>query len=124
MIVGIGIDLVEIARIKKSYERYGLTFARRILTESELAVIPGANPAQFLAARFAAKEAAVKALGTGFAGGITLKDIAVKSLASGQPELILSGKAKERANELLATRMHLTLTHSRDTAGAVVILEK
>ena len=76
-----------------------------------------------MAARFAAKEAAVKALGTGFAEGIGPRDVAVRSLPSGKPELVLSGKAREKADALGVKKLPLTLTHTRDNAAAVVILE-
>lgn len=100
------------------------------MAEEERRAVPGdpASPSSgvvaHVAARFAAKEAAVKALGTGFAEGIGPRDVAVRSLPSGKPELVLSGAARERARALGAARLHLTLTHTRDNAAAVVILEQ
>ena len=123
MIVGIGIDVVEVARVEAMWSKYGMRFASRILAQEELTTFPAAA-ASYLASRFAAKEAAVKALGTGFAQGITMKQIAVVSGARGAPELAFYGTALERSNELGAARTHLSLSHERSTAVAVVILEK
>ena len=122
MIVGLGIDIAEMARLAKVYEKFGRRFLEKFLTPTELASLP-AQPLPYIAGRFAAKEAAVKALGTGFAEGIGPRDVAVRSLPSGKPELVLSGKAREKADALGAKKLHLTLTHTRDNAAAVVILE-
>lgn len=128
-IIGIGLDLIELSRVEHSLLRFGEHFLNRIMTDAERAAIPG-NPASptprtisHVAARFAAKEAAVKALGTGFAAGIGPRDVSVRSLPSGKPELVLSDKALERARTLGVREVHLTLTHTRDNAAAVVILE-
>ncbi len=129
MIVGVGLDLVELARIERSLTRFGGHFLRRLFHEEELAAAPEAQtpPSSRLvawtAARFAAKEAAAKALGTGFSGGVTPHDLRVLSLPSGKPELFLHGAALEAAASLGATRFHLSLTHARETAAATVILE-
>ena len=128
-IIGIGLDLIELSRMERSLRRFGEHFLNRIMAEDERSAIPGdpaspsARTVSYVAARFAAKEAAVKALGTGFAEGIGPRDVAVRSLPSGKPELVLSGKARERADTLGAKALHLTLTHTRDNAAAVVILE-
>ena len=130
MIVGLGMDIVEIARIRHTLERFGLHFINRILHRSEADTNPHSkydilserNIAR-IAARFAAKEAGAKALGTGFTGGILFQDIRILSLASGKPEIIFHGKALEHANTLGVTHAHVSLTHARDTAGAVVVLE-
>ncbi|MDL2266716.1 holo-ACP synthase [Desulfovibrio sp. OttesenSCG-928-G15] len=133
MIVGLGMDLVEITRIQRSLSRFGDHFLQKILHPSECEALdlthpfdPSAasNAAARVAARFAAKEAASKALGTGFSQGIGLHDIRIYSEQSGKPRLELFGKAREQAEKLGATQILLTLTHSRDTAGAVVILER
>jgi holo-[acyl-carrier protein] synthase len=139
MIIGLGLDLIEISRIKRSWQRFGLKFAERILHPLELEQLrqtfapqldacqnslPGSPLFSFLAARFAAKEAAVKALGTGFTSGIGFSDIYIQNLPSGQPELFLQNKALARMLELGASRTLLSLTHGRDTAAAVVILAK
>ncbi|MFW5792017.1 MAG: holo-[acyl-carrier-protein] synthase [Desulfohalobiaceae bacterium] len=125
MIVGLGIDIVELDRIHKALQRFGDRFSRRILTRGELDAMPGTEQAgiSFLAARFAAKEAGVKALGTGMSGGITWHDLEVRPLPSGKPEIILHGPAQAVANSLGARMAHVSLTHGRDTAAAVVILE-
>lgn len=125
MILGLGIDLVELDRIRRSYERFGQSFAKRILHADELLDLP-AGPAAvpFLAARFAAREAAVKALGTGFRGGIGFQAFCVRKNALGQPALEFYGEAKEAFENMGATCAHLSLSHGRDTAAAVVILEK
>ena len=122
MIAGLGIDVVEIDRIQHSLTRFGAHFLQRVLTEKERAALP-ATPASYVAARFAAKEAAVKALGTGFAQGITLQDIEIVNGSLGEPCLSLRGAAQQRMQTLGATRIYVSLTHSRQTAAAVVILE-
>jgi holo-[acyl-carrier protein] synthase len=122
-IVGIGLDIVELDRIERIWRRFGLAFARRILTHGELRRLPE-RPAAYLAARFAAKEAAVKALGTGFSQGVTLRQIEVAALPSGQPALILHSRALELARQMGVGPMHVSLTHGRDTAAAVVVLEQ
>ncbi|MFI3270880.1 MAG: holo-[acyl-carrier-protein] synthase [Pseudomonadota bacterium] len=131
MIIGLGIDITELERIEKAWARHGERFAKRILHADELARMPQSAPlnkaqVNFLAARFAAKEAAVKALGTGFSQGIGPCDIEVYSLPTGQPMLKFHGAAAERLAELgvLAEKTHVSLTHGRDTAAAVVILER
>jgi holo-[acyl-carrier protein] synthase len=121
-------DLVEIDRIARDLTRFGMRFTERVLTPAELALMPArpdqaAARAAYVASRFAAKEAALKALGTGMACGIGLHDAEVGRLPSGQPTLILLNKAAERAGSLGARRVLISLTHSRTTAGAVVILE-
>ncbi len=125
MIVGLGIDIVELDRIHKALQRFGDRFSRRILTRSELNSMPGAEQARisFLAARFAAKEAGVKALGTGMSGGISWHDLEVRPLPSGKPEIFFHGPARSVADSLSARTAHISLTHGRDTAAAVVILE-
>jgi holo-[acyl-carrier protein] synthase len=121
-IVGIGLDIVELERISRIWERFNAVFARRILAQSELHLLP-AKAIPYLASRFAAKEATAKALGTGFRQGITFRQIEVISRPTGQPTLILHENARARAEALGTTRMHLSLTHGRDVAAAVVILE-
>ena len=124
MIVGLGIDLVEIDRIRAAWERFGRRFAEKICTEAELAVLDSRrDPAPYLAAVFSAKEAAVKALGTGFRQGIHLHTLEIRHLPSGKPELFLLGKAAERAAELGAGRALVSMTHERGMASAVVVLE-
>lgn len=123
MILGVGLDVTEVDRIRRSLERFGERFAARLLTDAEAAGMPQVDPAPYVAARFAAKEAASKALGTGFAQGITMKSIEVLRLPSGAPELRLHDAARDRAEAMGVTRAHLSLTHGRDVAAATVILE-
>ena len=123
MILGLGLDVAELSRIRESLSRFGGRFVSRVLTAAEAEAMPKANAEAFLAARFAAKEACAKALGTGFADGVTLHSIEVRSLPSGAPTLLLSGRARELAEAMGATRLHLSLTHGQEVAAAVVILE-
>jgi holo-[acyl-carrier protein] synthase len=124
MITGIGIDLVENARIRGSLERFGDRFLSRIYTEAEKEYCnKSASPAIHFAARFAAKEAAFKALGTGWSAGVKWKDIEVKRLPSGKPELHLHGEALAIATSQGATRFHVSLTHDQLISSAVVIFE-
>ena len=124
MILGLGIDIVEIDRIERAASRHGGRFLRRIFTEAEREFADStARPAEHLAARFAAKEAAAKALGTGVAGGVRFREMEVVREGSGKPSMRLSGRAAERARELGATRVHVSLTHTRSHAAAVVVLE-
>lgn len=122
MIIGVGVDIAELERIARSYARFGDKFSARILTPAEMAVVP-ANAIPFLASRFAAKEAAVKALGTGFSGGITFQDIEVRSDALGKPLISFHNQARLRFQALGGQTAHITLSHSRENAVAMVILE-
>ncbi|HKK32751.1 MAG TPA: holo-[acyl-carrier-protein] synthase [Desulfomicrobiaceae bacterium] len=122
MIVGLGLDVVELDRISRALDRYGERFLDRILTEAERSALPK-NPVPYISARFAAKEAGVKALGTGFRHGITLHDLEVFSLDSGKPCLRLMNFALKHSLGLGVTDIHLSITHGRDIASAVVVLE-
>ncbi len=122
MILGLGMDVCALDRIRRSWERFGYRFAQRILHPEELRHLP-ASPVAYLAARFAAKEAAVKALGTGFSHGIGFQDIQIVPLDSGRPTLVLHGEAACTARRMGATRYHVSLSHERNVACAVVILE-
>lgn len=122
MIVGLGLDVTELDRIEKIFTRHGERFCERILTVAEREEMPRlAVP--FLAARFAAKEAGVKALGTGFRDGISHRDVEVYAGALGKPLLRFLNAAKERADALGVTSAHISLTHGQDVAAAVVVLE-
>ena len=123
MIKGIGMDLTEIDRIQALWERFGHRFAQKILTDGELAQLPKKFPVPRLAALFAGKEAAVKALGTGFSDGVHFKTVEILHAPSGKPEIRFHGKGLERLHAIGAAGGHVTLTHSRDTAGAAVVLE-
>ncbi|MBV9303644.1 MAG: holo-ACP synthase [Acidobacteriaceae bacterium] len=125
MILGIGSDLVHVERIRQSIAQYGDRFLSRIYTDRERSYsLSKANSAERFAARFAAKEAAMKALGTGWRSGITWKDFEVVNEASGRPTLVFSGVALQIANGMGVERISISLTHTSETAFAVVILEK
>lgn len=122
MVVGLGLDIVDISRITASLERFGDKFLEKLLTPLELLTLPK-NPIAYTAARFAAKEAAVKALGTGFAHGISPHHIEVRKDAAGKPSLYFYEPCKIHLEQLKVTNIHLSLSHSQKTAAAVVILE-
>ena len=125
MIYGIGIDLVAITRMHDNLERYGGRFANRILSSEEMHEYAAAfSPAQFLAKHFAAKEALVKALGTGFRDGVSLKDISINHGLMGQPRINCTGRLSEIMQTNDITSSHLTLSDEKDYACACVILEK
>ncbi|WP_316900751.1 holo-[acyl-carrier-protein] synthase [Pseudodesulfovibrio indicus] len=123
MILGTGIDLTELDRIRDLWNRFGRKFAAKVLTERELAQLPEKNPVPRLGALFAAKEAAVKALGTGFAQGIHFKCVEIIHNPNGKPEIYFLGEGLARCEDMGVTGAHVSLTHSRDTAAATVILE-
>lgn len=123
-IVGLGTDIAEIARIEKALERSGEGFARRILTDSELEKFHSLKQkGRFLAKRFAAKEAASKALGTGIAMGVTFHDFNISNDQYGKPELTLSNKALEIAQKKQVENIHLSISDERHYAMATVIYE-
>ena len=125
MIVGTGIDICEVHRIKQALSSaHGARLKERVFTAREIAYAERkANPFERFAARFAAKEAGMKALGTGWRGGIAWCDFEVSNLPSGRPTLLLHGKAKEIAARLGALNIALSLTHTAEQAMAMVILE-
>jgi holo-[acyl-carrier protein] synthase len=124
MIVGSGIDLTEIGRIQQSMDRYGQRFLDRVYTAAEQAYcLRKRKSAESFAARFAAKEAGAKALGTGISYGVNWLEIEVVREASGRPTLRFHGRAAEFAARLGATRAALSLTHTNDLAMASVLLE-
>ncbi|MDR1777183.1 MAG: holo-ACP synthase [Desulfovibrio sp.] len=122
MIAGIGADIVEIRRVGRSCERFGQRFLKKIFTTAELDALAGCRVST-LAGRFAAKEAAVKALGTGFAKGIGPLQIEIFSDSLGAPMLSFSGRAAERLRSIGVIRSLLSISHDRDTAVAFVVLE-
>ncbi len=123
MIFGIGTDIVAIARIQQGLDRFGDKFARRILASQEFEGFAGSvKPSHYLAKRFAAKEATVKAIGTGFRDGITLAQIAVSNEPNGKPLLQLSGRALEVCSELGIGERHLSLSDENEYAIAFVTL--
>lgn len=125
MVLGVGTDLIETKRIEVSIDRYGERFLGRVFTTGEIAYClrKKKNAAESFAARFAAKEAGAKALGTGISRGITWKELEVRREANGRPTLHLSGRAAELAGAMGVRRMQLSLTHSRELAMAVVVVE-
>ena len=124
MIYGIGTDIVRIQRIADNLSRYGDRFALRILTDAETVQFRNsARQAHFLAKRFAAKEATVKALGTGFRDGLSLRDIGVRNNPLGKPELAFSAKAQDWLLSRGIAGSHLSLADEQDYAIAFVTLE-
>jgi holo-[acyl-carrier protein] synthase len=124
MIVGSGIDLVEIHRIQHSVDRYGARFLNKVYTAAEQAYcLRKRNAAESLAARFAAKEAGAKALGTGISRGVTWLEIEVVREPGGRPALRFHGRAAEIARRLNARRAALSITHTGNLAMANVVLE-
>ena len=125
MILGTGFDLTALPRIKALLEKHGERFLTRILTADELDALPSepARRVAYAAGRWASKEAAVKALGSGFSAGIGFHDVEVVTLEGGRPELRLHGRAAELAEEKGVKSLHISISHERDMAGAMVILE-
>jgi holo-[acyl-carrier protein] synthase len=124
MITGIGIDVVQNERILGSIQRFGDRFLNRIYTEAETEYCKKCvRPEIHYAARFAAKEAAFKALGTGWAAGVKWKDVEIVRLQSGKPELHLHGEALAHATAAGAKRFYVSLTHDQLVSCAVVVLE-
>jgi holo-[acyl-carrier protein] synthase len=120
-ILGIGLDLVDVGRIERLLERHGEAALRRICRDGEPR--EGAGRATHVAGLFAAKEAAMKALGTGWAAGVGFRQIEVVRRPGGAPALRLHGAARERAAALGVETLHLSITHDARTAAAVVVLE-
>ena len=124
MIVGTGVDLAEVERIRAAIERYGARFVGRIYTPGEIAYVERkANRYERYAARFAAKEAGMKAIGTGWKRGVRWRDFEVANLPTGRPTLKLHGRAAEFAGRLGVSSISLSITHTADLAMAHVILE-
>jgi holo-[acyl-carrier protein] synthase len=124
MIVGTGIDIVEVPRVAQAIERFGDRFLHRIFTPGEIQYCDSKkNRAERYAARFAAKEAGLKAIGTGWRLGVAWKELEVRREPGGRPTLVFSGRAAEFANRLGAKRAHLSLSHTEEHAIAQVILE-
>jgi holo-[acyl-carrier protein] synthase len=125
VIVGSGVDLCEVERIKSAIARHGRRFLERVYTDREIAYSERkANPYERFAARFAAKEAGMKAIGTGWRGGVRWRDFEVANLPSGRPTLAFHGKAAEYAQKLGVQNISLSITHTSVQAMAIVILEK
>lgn len=121
MIKGIGVDIIEILRIKDSLGKYGETFSNKLFTAGEIDYCRSkANPAQHFAARFAAKEACSKALGTGWSGEFEWKSVEVLNDALGKPAILLHGRLAE---SLKNCNIHLSLSHSDTSVVAFVVIE-
>jgi len=124
MIVGTGVDISEVDRIAAAVKRFGDRFFQRVFTPAEIRYcMAKPNAAERLAARFAAKEAGMKAIGTGLRHGITWQDVEVVRLPGQRPMLQFHGKAAEFAARLGCKRTHLSLSHTKEQAIAYVILE-
>ena len=124
MIYGIGTDIIEVSRIQKVMER-DLGFREKIFSEGEIAYCERMkNKYQHYAARFSAKEAFMKALGTGWRDGIRFVEIEITHDPLGKPLLVLTGKAKELAGKAGMGEMHVTLSHVKEVASAMVVVEK
>lgn len=124
MIVGTGVDLAEVDRIRAAIERYGPRFVERIYTPAEISYVERkANRFERYAGRFAAKEAGMKAIGTGWKRGVTWRDFEVANLSSGRPTLRLSGEAAKVAERMGVKTISLSITHTAQLGMAHVILE-
>ena len=124
MVFGIGTDIIEIQRVEEKLRRTG-GLKTRVFTPREIAYCESkAKSAQHFAARFAAKEAFLKAIGTGWSRGYRFVDIEILNNEQGKPELLLQGKVKSFCEENGITGFHVSLSHIKDLAKAVVVLEK
>jgi holo-[acyl-carrier protein] synthase len=125
VIVGSGIDLAEVDRVRKAIERFGPRFVERVFTPAEIAYVERRKASRFqrYAGRFAAKEAGMKAIGTGWRRGVRWQDFEVANLPSGKPTLKLHGQAAKVAERLGVKQVTLSITHTASVGMAVVILE-
>ena len=122
MILGAGVDLLEVERVRREIRRGGAAFEAGVFTPAEIAYCRGKRyPARHFAARFAAKEAVLKALGTGWRNGISWQDIEVGRLPSGRPSLRLRGRCAEIADDLRIASWHVSLSHTAGSAIASVL---
>ena len=124
MILGIGIDMEDVERVRLVIDRHGERFLHKVYTSREIAYVDGkANRYERYAARFAAKEAAMKALGTGWNKGVQWKDLEIVNNPDGCPSLRLAGGALIRAMQMGYRRAHVSMSHTRRTAIGQVIIE-
>ena len=124
MVLGVGIDIIEVARIAASYEKFGDRFVNRVLLPEEIGYCRlHKNPAPFLAARFAAKEAISKAFGTGIGAALGWQDMEIRRKESGEPFVILHGKGKELFASRNAKQLFVSLSHTQNYAAAMAVLE-
>lgn len=126
MIFGVGTDIVEVSRMSSIIGKWGNRFVSRVFSPEEISYCEScAQPAMHYAARFAAKESFLKSLGLGLGMGISLKDVAVSRDGRGNPSIRIMGKAWEIVHDIVDTPViHLSLSHTRDSATAVVVLER
>jgi len=125
MIFGIGTDVVQLSRVAATWERFGSHFVKRLLLDDERALFERTkNPVRFLAMRFAAKEAVVKAMGTGFAHGMWIRDVGTVPDKWGKPEIIYSERGTAMCEKLGVGEGHLTLTDEAGLIVAVAVLER
>jgi holo-[acyl-carrier protein] synthase len=124
MILGTGIDIIEVARIATAFEKFGERFVNRILLPDEIAYcLSHRNPAPFLAARFAAKEAVSKAFGTGIGAQLGWQDVEIRRKESGEPLVILHGGGKTLFESRGAKQLRVSLSHTQNYAAATAVLE-
>ena len=124
MILGVGIDIIEVARIASAYEKFGERFVNRVLHADEIAYcLSHKNPGPFLAVRFAAKEAISKAFGTGIGASLGWQDMEICKKKSGEPFVVLHGKGKKLFKSRRAKRLLVSLSHTANYAAATAILE-
>lgn len=124
MILGTGIDIIEVARIASSFEKFGERFVNRILLPDEIAYcLSHKNPAPFLAVRFAAKEAISKAFGTGIGSQLGWQDMEIRRKESGEPFVVLHAKGKVLFDQRGAKQLLISLSHTENYAAATAILE-
>jgi holo-[acyl-carrier protein] synthase len=124
MILGVGTDIIEVARIKASFEKFGERFVNRILHDNEIAYcLSHKSPAPFIAARFAAKEAISKAFGTGIGARLGWQDMEVARRESGEPYVILHGNGQKLLQERGGRHVLISLSHTQQHATAMAILE-
>ena len=125
MILGVGIDIIEVARIASSYEKFGERFVNRVLHADEIAYcLSHKNPAPFIAVRFAAKEAISKAFGTGIGAQLGWQDMEIRRKESGEPFVVLHGKGKKLFKSRRAKRLLISLSHTVNYATATAVLER
>jgi holo-[acyl-carrier protein] synthase len=125
MILGIGTDIIEVARIKASHEKFGERFLNRVLLPDEIAYcLSHRNPAPFLAARFAAKEAISKAFGTGIGASLGWQDMEICKKESGEPFVVLHGKGQKLFKSRKAKRLLISISHTENYASVTAVLEK
>ena len=125
MILGTGIDLIEVARVASAHEKHGERFLQRILRPGEIAYcLSYKSPAPFLAARFAAKEAVSKAFGTGIGAQLGWRDMEIGRKESGEPFVVLHGKGKKLFQSRHAKNLLISLSHTANYAAATAVLER